>query len=387
MFCADRVFDGTKFLAAETVVVMNEAGELLDLLAPGAIDGEVQKMPGILLPGLINAHCHLELSHFKGRIKEGTGLSHFLLEVVAMRKQPQNTQWVQEKIRAAIAEMRAEGIVGVGDICNTTDAIAAKKESGLHWCNLVEVLNFSDAALEQRLAHNKEVLEAYTNAGLTHSGLTAHAPYSVTAATFHAINTATRGSILSVHNQETGAENELFEKGTGALLPLYNLTGTPPPPASGRSSMQTWLPHFTEEQTILLVHNTFTQKEDIEFAKAHAAANGLKLFWCLCPGTNRYIEDKVPPLEGLLQENCTIVLGTDSYSSNWQLSIAAEVRLLTQAYPRVSLEVLLQAATRNGAEALGWHHLGKLEKGTKPGLALLHTDKNGTLAGTAERVM
>jgi cytosine/adenosine deaminase-related metal-dependent hydrolase len=282
--------------------------------------------------------------------------------------------------------MQAGGIVGVGDICNTTDAIAVKKERDIHWHNLIEVLNFSDVALQERLVQNMKILDGHLAAGLTDSGLTAHAPYSVTEATFSAINAATRGRVISVHNQETAAENELFTKGTGALLQLYSLTGTPPPLPSGRSSIQTWLPLFTEGQTILLVHNTYTQKEDIQFAKAHAAAHGLKLYWCLCPGANRYIEDKVPPLDLLLEEGCAIVLGTDSYSSNWQLSIAAEIRLLTHAYPKAPLEVLLQAATRNGAAALGWKHLGKLQKGPKPGLALLHTDRDGNVTGTSERV-
>lgn len=386
MFRADRVFDGTRFLEKGTVVVMNEQGEVVDLTQPGAAGSDVQHLPGILLPGLVNAHCHLELSHFKGSMAEKKGLPAFLLEVVSKRREAQDPEWVQAQIRAAAAEMHRNGIAGVGDICNTADAIAVKKESPLRWRNFIEVLNFTDAALQDRLLHNQKILESHLAAGLADSCLTAHAPYSVTAAAFKAINAATTNSIVSVHNQETSAEDELFEQGTGPLLQLYSLTGTPPPGPTGKSSLQTWLPYFTQGQTVVLVHNTDTQKKDLQFAKAHAALHGLKLVWCLCPGANKYIEDKLPPLDLLLEENCIIALGTDSYSSNWQLSIAAEIRLLTLAYPQVPLEALLQAATRNGAEALGFCHLGKLEKGKTPGLALLHTDARGAVTGTSERV-
>ncbi len=369
------------------MVVTNEAGVLLDLLAPSNAGDDVHYLSGILIPGLINAHCHLELSHFKGVVKEVTGLPDFLLAVVARRKVPQDSAFVQEKIAAAIAEMSANGIVGVGDICNTTDAIAAKKTSTLHWRNLIEVLNFSDDTLAQRLEHNNKVLQAHLSEGLAHSGFTAHAPYSVSSATFEAINKATKGGVVSVHNQETEAEDELFREGTGALLQLYDLTGTPAPIPSGQSSLKTWLPIFTQGQTVLLVHNTFTQKEDIRFAQAHADKHNLKLVWCLCPGANKYIENKLPPLAMLLEEGCVIALGTDSNSSNWQLSIAAEVKWLTDAFPQIPIEVLLEAATRNGAEALGWNHLGKLEKNLKPGLSLLHTDNDGNITGTSERVI
>jgi cytosine/adenosine deaminase-related metal-dependent hydrolase len=258
--------------------------------------------------------------------------------------------------------------------------------SSLHWHNLVEVLNFLDATLPERLHHNEQVLEAHLTAALQSSVLTPHAPYSVSPATFQVLNHATAGKTISVHNQETPAEDELFYKGGGDFCQLYNLTGTPPPAPTHRSSLQTWLPFFTKEQTILLVHNTFTKKEDIVFAHEHAAKHGLKLVFCLCPNANKYIEETLPPLELFTQTGCTLTLGTDSYSSNWQLSIAAEIKLLADHFSQVPLETLLQAATLNGADAFGWSHLGRLEKGKRPGLALLHLNDVGELTGTSERV-
>lgn len=384
-YSADRVFDGEKFLAPGTVVAVDGNGVIQDLL-PQSAGGEVQKLEGILTPGLINAHCHLELSHFKNLIEEGTGLVPFLMRVVAMRKKEWRPEEIQENIGAAAAEMQINGITGIGDICNTTDAIATKVASRLFFRNFIEVLNFSDANLSERMVHNSKVLEAHFQAGLAGATLSPHAPYSVSLATFAALNEATAGAIISIHNQESAAETELFRNGTGAFLELYGLTGTPPPQPTGKSSLQWWLPFFTKGQTIVLVHNTFTQKEDILFAKAHAEQYNLKLVWCLCPGANKYIENALPPLPLFLEQGCTLALGTDSYSSNQQLSIAAEIKWLTDAYPEVPLESLLQAATSGGSGALGWPQLGRLEKGMTPGLALLHTDPQGKLTGSSRKV-
>lgn len=385
-FSADLVFDGSRFLEKGTVVVVDGAGTIEALVPAADAGGEVQHLQGILLPGLINAHCHLELSHFKGIIPPGGGLVKFLLSVVGKRKEPWDEQLKREQIANAAAEMKAAGIVAIGDICNTADAIETKLASGPRWHNLVEVLNFTDETLAPRMAHNQQVLDAHLAAGLTSSTLTPHAPYSVTAATFDAINKATAGNIISVHNQETPAEDALFVTGKSEFDQLYALTGTAPLGPSGRRSLQTWLPHFTEGQTIILVHNTFTSPEDVAFAQVHAARHGLQVHFCLCPNANRYIEDSLPPATMFLEKGAGLLLGTDSYSSNWQLSIAAEIKTLADHFSEVPLEVWLAAATRNGAAAFGWTDLGRLEAGMRPGFTLLHTNEGGGITGTSSRM-
>jgi imidazolonepropionase-like amidohydrolase len=116
-------------------------------------------------------------------------------------------------------------------------------------------------------------------------------------------------------------------------------------------------------------------EEDIVWANEYAAANGLKLVYCLCINANLYIENKVPPVELLLKHNCFVVLGTDSYSSNWQLSIAKEIGSFIQHFPALPLETVLQWATSNGARALAWQEeLGSFEKGKRPGLVVMEDD-------------
>ena len=104
-------------------------------------------------------------------------------------------------------------------------------------------------------------------------------------------------------------------------------------------------------------------------------SNGLKLVYCLCINANLYIENKVPPVDLLMKHNCHIVLGTDSYSSNWQLSIAKEMEAIRQHFPHIPDETILQWATSSGAMALGWDdELGSFEKGKRSGVSLIDLD-------------
>ena len=367
----DSIFDGKRLLK-DFVLVMDEEGMVADLLPPQEAPDDVETFGGILTPGFVNCHCHLELSHLQARIAPGTGLVAFLLSVVQQRGQHEEEKW--KKITAAEAELWRGGTAAVADICNTTDAIAAKKESNMHWHNLVEVINLRDEHLEGNIGKCQSVLQEHQHNNLT-AVLTPHAPYSISAKTFQHINAQTGGKVISIHNQESAAENELFEKGSGDFLQLYAALGIEGSPfgVTGKTSLQTWLPYFKAGQTLLLVHNTFITEADILFAKEHAAQHGLQIIYCLCPNANLYIEDALPPVDLLIKHNCHIVLGTDSYSSNWQLSIAAEIKTLHQRL-HIPLETLLGWATAQGAAALQMANLGSFRKGTKPGVVLLNND-------------
>jgi len=118
---------------------------------------------------------------------------------------------------------------------------------------------------------------------------------------------------------------------------------------------------------LILVHNTFADSETVNRVKRRG-----RTYWCLCPGSNMYIEKQMPPVEMLIKEGCEIVIGTDSPASNKTLSILAEMKLIQKYFPSVPLHELIRWATINGAEALGEDNkFGKIEPGKKPGLLLL----------------
>jgi cytosine/adenosine deaminase-related metal-dependent hydrolase len=189
---------------------------------------------------------------------------------------------------------------------------------------------------------------------------------------FHLLNEKTAQQIISIHNQEAAAENELYQNKTGAFLELYknlgiNIEHFLP---SGKTSMQSWLPYFSKGQKIISVHNTFTDNEDLSYFQLPASP--VNLFFCICINANLYIENSLPPIDMLIKNNCNIVMGTDSYASNWNLNMMEEIKMIQKHFSHIPLETILQWATSNGAKALGIEDVyGSFEKGKKPGLVII----------------
>lgn len=410
-FRADHLFDGNRLLDDQFVLITDKEGIILDIVSNEKAGDEVQTFHGILTPGLVNCHCHLELSHLKNIIPPHTGLIEFLCSVVTKREASSDYHPDDpvgrdshggayedpsfKKMQAIIAaekEMYDGGIVAVGDIGNTADTADIKNNSKIRWQNFVEVLSFTDEKADENIEHFKKVAEVFeiqnpvtigsTFKNKDRTSLVPHAPYSISPKTFERINTLTQNQIISIHNQEHPAEDELYKTGGGEYLKLFKIFGIDksPFPVTGKSSIRSMLPHFNNGQTIFLVHNTFMQEEDVKWANDYASATGLKLIYCLCINANLYIENKVPPVIMLMRNNCSIVLGTDSYSSNWQLSIAKEMEAIHKNFPDIPIETILQWATINGAKALQWdNELGSFEKGMKPGITLINNDFSASI--------
>lgn len=379
-FRADQLFDGYHLHGNDKVLITDGSGKIVNIVPVTEAGDDVQVFSGILSPGLINCHCHLELSHLKNVIPPHTGLIGFLCSVVTKRGFEPDV--IQQEIKKAEKEMYDSGVVAVGDIGNTADTADVKSNSSIRWQNFVEVLGFTDESSEENINHYKQIAatleQKLQTSSLKHrTVLVPHAPYSISPKTFKLINELTTDQLISIHNQEHPAEDELYKTGGGDYLKLFKIFGIDrsPFPVTGLSSIRSVLPHFNNGQTIFLVHNTFMPEEDVVFAKEYAEGNGLKLFWCLCINANLYIENKTPPVEMLMRNNCRIVLGTDSYSSNWQLSIAKEILAIKNHFSSLSLETILQWATLNGAKALQWDDdLGSFDNGKRPGIVLIEND-------------
>jgi cytosine/adenosine deaminase-related metal-dependent hydrolase len=385
-FKATQLFDGERLLDDKVLITQSD-GTIESIVEASDAGESVRELRGILMPGLINCHCHLELSHLKDVIAPHTGLIEFLCSVVTKRNFP--AELIQERITAAEQEMYRNGIVAVGDIGNTADTASVKASSRICWQNFVEVLSFTDDKAAENMAHYQSQLnilsKALEGSPLPHrSSLVPHAPYSISPATFRMLNEVTQEQVISIHSQEHPAENELYQQGGGDYLKLFSIFGmnASPFPITGQGSLRSVLPYFDRGQTILLVHNTCTTQEEMDWAKHYAKEKGIQLQYCLCINANLYIENNVPPAALLYRSGSPVVLGTDSYSSNWQLSIASEIKSLHQHFPMIPLETILHWSTLQGARALRWDdRFGSFQKGKKPGLALLDIE-----AGTSSLV-
>lgn len=325
---------------------------------------KIRHYKGVIVPGFINTHCHLELSHLKNKIEEKTGLIGFIKQILVLRQHPEEE--VIAAMQNADEEMYNNGIVAVGDISNLLISKSVKQQSQIYYHTFVELFGFnrlSEPIITQgiQLKNDFEPLKA---------SIVPHAPYSVSTELFKEIQNVTHGDdILSIHNQETDGENKLFETGKGAFAEFFNDLGIAQSDAhnSGKNAIQYHLPQMSKEVNTLLVHNTFSSKSDINFAKNEHQ----KLFWCLCPNANLYIENNLPDVGMLKEENLKITLGTDSLASNHQLNILTEMQIL-QDEKHISFSKSIKWATLNGAEFLGIaNQFGSLAVGKKPGIVLI----------------
>ncbi|MFA6276012.1 MAG: amidohydrolase family protein [Pedobacter sp.] len=356
------------------VLGINEDGCIGAVLTQEEAQGieNIQHYDGVLVPGFINTHCHLELSHLRQKIAEKTGLTGFIKQILSFRQQPEEE--IISAMQNADAEMYENGIVAVGDISNLLISKSVKLNSKIYYHTFVEVFGFnrpSEPIIEQALNLKKEFAPLKAS-------IVPHAPYSVSSSLFNEIEKVTNeDDALSIHNQETIGENELFETGTGKFADFFAELGIAQNDAhnSSKNSLNYHLPLLSKEVNTLLVHNTFSSKADIDFAKKEHQ----KLYWCLCPNANLYIENTLPDVDVLKTERLKITLGTDSLASNHQLNILSEMQTL-QEHKSISFEELLKWATLNGAEFLGIEsQYGSFEKGKKPGVVLISNAENGII--------
>ncbi len=345
---------------------------------------------GIICPGFINTHCHLELSHLRSQITEDAGMTGFIKEIISKRGLFTEEQ-IQQAIIAAEAEMIKNGIVAVGDISNNNSTFKQKAKGNLLYHTFIEVFDLNpdkaDEVFENALALKEQL--PTSNFRLPTS-ITPHAPYSVSEKLFKLISEEAikNNSIISIHNQESEGESELFISNSGLMFDTFKAMGinTQLMRKTAANSLQSTLPFLKNIPKLLLVHNTYTSKEDIRFATSHISDLRSHIFWCTCPNANLYIENRLPNYNYFIEKNVPVTIGTDSLASNWSLSILDELKTITNYYPEIPLQTLLTWATKNGAEFLGFTQLGTLEKGKKPGLNLLKNIADLKISGKTELV-
>lgn len=353
------------------VVVVDDQGTILSIDTRAGHDpASLEIHRGAIVPGFVNAHCHLELSHLRGCMDTGTGLLPFLNGVVSLRNFP------EADILAAIAQadqyMYDAGIVAVGDISNKLDTAAQKDQSPLRYYSFVEMFDFlQEDWAEKTFADHVPVHEGQSSAHGNQKSYVPHAPYTVSRALFGKIRAANPdGATVSIHNQETPHEDELFLTKTGGFLDFYKgfnifLDGFEAP---RQNAIQYALAHLNPRCRTLFVHNTMTTAADI--SAAHAWSD--QVYWATCPNANLYIENRLPDYRPFVDQGARMTIGTDSLSSNWQLSVLEEMKTIARYQSYVPFDLLLQWATLNGAQALGFDQdLGSLRPGKRPGLNLL----------------
>jgi cytosine/adenosine deaminase-related metal-dependent hydrolase len=382
-FQADQVFTGSKLLDGRPVVVIKEDGTIEDIVAKEDAGEDIQELNGLLTPGFVNAHCHLELSHLKNVIPPHTGLQEFVKQIVALRKVEEHV--IADAIEKAEEEMFQNGIVAVGDICNTLDTLEQKIKHRIAYYSFVELYDLDPTRAHDKIIAGINIQNTFQE-NCIRASLVPHAPYSVSFNLWKLLTEHFESHTITMHNQETKDENDFFQTKTGSFLGMYERTKVSLDffEATGLTSVRSVLPYFKKAHRSILVHNSFTSVEDIQAVQKEMPNS----FWCICANANQYIEQTMPPIELLRSQKVNIVIGTDSYASNWSLNILDEIKTIQKHLPQIPLEELLGWSTINGAKALQMDkELGSFEKGKKPGIVLIEglSNENKVIESTSSR--
>jgi cytosine/adenosine deaminase-related metal-dependent hydrolase len=366
-FRADYVFPIIADPIKNGVVTVDDDGKIVSVSAFAQPNVEVEQLSGVICPGFVNTHCHVELSHLHKQTQQGTGLVDFIKAVQQLRNSDDAA--IKDAASRADQEMYDNGIVAVGDIANSANSLAVKQNSKLFYHTFVEVFSFLPERAEDSFQNALELLKQFKPLS---ASLTPHAPYSVSKELFKLIKNYSdaNDNLLSMHNQECEDENKFYRYKNGKFIEMYETFGLDisyfKPQA--RNSIQSVIPLLSNKPNVLLVHNTCTNLKDIYFVKRFDR----KINWCFCPNANLYIEGRLPKIDLFLDEGFNITLGTDSLASNDKLCILSEMRTIQQNFPALTINKLLEWGTINGAKFLGIaDEVGTLEPGKKPGLNLL----------------
>jgi cytosine/adenosine deaminase-related metal-dependent hydrolase len=333
-------------------------------------DAPEERAGGVLVPGLVNAHCHLELSALADAVPGGAGLVAWAGAAMAAAR------GVDRDRRRAAAAQAAQGAVrtgtaGIGDVGNTLDAAPGIGAAGLVGVLFHELLGSREAATGDALADAaREHDEARANDAWPAKlawVCAPHAPYSAGPELLRRIfaAAASTGRATSIHVAEDQDELALLRDGSGRWPAVLTALGVDPRtrvPGQTPSTYLAALGAFVAERPPLFVHMVHAGDEDRRVVREGGATV------VLCPRSNLHIGGRLADVPALLGDGIAIAVGTDSLASAPDLSLWGELATLSAHFPAIPAGRWLEAATRDGARALGLAALGTFTPGKRPGV-------------------
>ena len=330
-------------------------------------------LDGVLAPGLVNTHCHIELSYMWKLFRKGTGMAGFIDQINALR----DTSPLEEKladIQHWMDHLWQQGVSAMGDISNCDDSFAIKAASPMYTRTFLEVFGTEPedcASVIEGVLKLKEKADACgIDAAPTPHSCYTMSPELVTASSAEGL----KSGFLSFHSEETDEEEEMLKSGSGRMWENRKAAGMSTPPVTGKSSLLYFIDRLEKvhpapfDEHILLVHEVCMDQEGMDAVKKVMK----NAYIALCPLSNLFIHNALPPV-GLMRENgMKLTVGTDSLSSTDDLDMIAELRCLQENFADLKLGELLTWASRNGAEFLSVEdRYGRIAPGMKPGLVYI----------------
>jgi cytosine/adenosine deaminase-related metal-dependent hydrolase len=360
-FAANYIFDGQS-LIKNSLITVDTSGKIIYIGKENDALIERPKMifyNGILSPGFVNAHCHLELSDYEKSDEKGKGLSNFVSKILSRRDLFND----QKKIQFHDQMMFNAGTNLVSDIVNTDKTINIKTNSSIKYRNFVEISGTNNSEAEKKIALSENLISRYKSSGLNATA-TLHSFYSVSQEILNYFLKNSIHDILSIHFLESEEELRFFQGEHNALYNcILKINRDFSSIVTNINDLYDLINGFPSTSTIILVHNVK--------AKTVSATDTNK-YYCLCPASNLYLHNELPSSDFVYNNVNRIVVGTDSIASNTELNIFNEIKLLSYYYPELKLSELLKMITKTGAEALNENEFGNFKIGTNPGIILIN---------------
>ena len=345
--------------------------------------------PGALVPGFVNAHCHVELSHLHKKFRKGTGMAGFIDQINELR------DWAGREAKAQLVQewmdkMWADGVSAMADISNDDSSFDVKGSHQMYTRTFLEVFGSEPHMCEGVMAEVTELGRVADKAGID-AAPTPHSCYTMSPQLLSASAAAGLAKgYLSYHSQESQEEEDLLRSGSGAMYENRRRSGMSTPPVTGESSLKYFLDRLADakpapyDEHILLVHNVCLAQDDIDAAKK--VMNNV--YWAVCPLSNIFIHNALPPIPLMRRNGLAITLGTDSLSSNDDLDMVKEMYCLHANFPEVPMSEILTWASMNGAAFLSKEDtLGSLSAGKKPGVVRIsEIDGEGFVTSASKSV-
>lgn len=355
------------------------------ITAVGQCGADEEVMPGAIVPGFVNAHCHVELSHLHKKFRKGTGMAGFIDQINELR------DWAGREVKQQLVQewmdkMWNDGVSAMADISNDDSSFDIKKSHKMYTRTFLEVFG-SEPEMCEGVMKDVTALKAVADEAGIDAAPTPHSCYTMSPQLLSASAAAgLESGYLSYHSQESQEEEDLLISGSGAMYENRKRSGMSTPPVTGESSLKYFLDRLAVvkpapyDEHILLVHNVCLQQSDIDAVKQTMK----NAYFAICPLSNIFIHNALPPIELMRQNGLPIALGTDSLSSNDDLDVMKELVCLRENFPQVPMNELFTWASLNGAQFLGKEDvLGSIAAGKRPGIVHVSgIDGNGYI--TAE---
>ncbi|MBQ2372523.1 MAG: amidohydrolase family protein [Bacteroidales bacterium] len=362
------------------------------IVAVGECGPDDEVLSGAIVPGFVNSHCHIELSHLHGKFRKGTGMAGFIDQINALR------DWAGADVKARLTQewmdkMWKDGVSAMSDISNDDSSFKVKSSHKLYTRTFLEVFGSEPEMCEGVMA-DVTALKSVADAEGIDAAPTPHSCYTMSPQLLSASSAAgLESGYLSYHSQESQEEEDLLISGSGAMYENRKRSGMSTPPVTGESSLKYFIDRLAAakpapyDEHILLVHNVCLKQDDIDAAKK--VMNNV--YWAICPLSNIFIHNALPPVPLMRRNGLAITVGTDSLSSNDDLDMVKELVCIRQNFSEIPMNEILVWACLNGARFLSKEKaLGSLTPGKTPGIVFVsNVDENGsfTSESKSERVI